>query len=115
MTDSVLLNRQCKDQLRKWIGRRTKFSTLYRLTRDGVDAAVFHANCNGKGANITVAKLPAGNIIGGYLHLTSCSKHTIFDLILKDTHLYLGCQQADIVVTPQLSCLVWYLEEASIL
>lgn len=42
------------------------WTLCYRQSRDGPSNAAFHANCDGKGATILVARTSAGKIVGGY-------------------------------------------------
>ncbi|RGB23069.1 hypothetical protein C1646_779912 [Rhizophagus diaphanus] len=43
------------------------FKLLYRSSRDGFDARIFHKNCDNKGATIWIAKIEdSTNLIGGY-------------------------------------------------
>ena len=44
----------------------TKESLLYRATRDGFDAQVFHARCDGRGRTITIIKNNLDFVFGGY-------------------------------------------------
>ncbi|KAG0250588.1 hypothetical protein DFQ27_009334 [Actinomortierella ambigua] len=39
---------------------------LYHASRNGFSAAQFHANCDNRGATLTVAKTSTGHIIGGF-------------------------------------------------
>ncbi len=41
-------------------------SLLYRGSRDGFNAAAFHAKCDGRGATLTVIGSKKGNVFGGY-------------------------------------------------
>ncbi len=43
-----------------------KLSLLYRGSRDGFNAAAFHAQCDGRGATLTVVRSKKGNVFGGY-------------------------------------------------
>lgn len=65
MSTSSVLDEQSIDQLRLWLGKRVLFNTLFRLSTDGVNSSTFHAKCDGKGATITIARLPNGATIGG--------------------------------------------------
>ena len=53
-----------------WLSLVHKFSKpslLYRATRDGWDASVFHSKCDNKRSTITVIKTDKGYVFGGYL------------------------------------------------
>ncbi|CAI2162375.1 6682_t:CDS:2 [Funneliformis geosporum] len=53
------------------------FKLLYRASRDGMDATIFHKKCDDKGATIFVAKIKnTKHVIGGYnpLYWTSSGK-----------------------------------------
>ena len=43
----------------------TTWKLLYRGTRDGFDASVFHERCDNQGATVTVIKSESGHIFGG--------------------------------------------------
>ncbi|RIA97525.1 hypothetical protein C1645_813933 [Glomus cerebriforme] len=74
--DSIIINQEHTPLFASWIDRNKRkniknipyeFNLLYRASRDGNTAAVFHAKCDNKGANIVVAKIKNSNqIIGGY-------------------------------------------------
>ena len=40
---------------------------LYRATRDGWDASIYHSKCDNNGSSITVIKTDKGYVFGGYL------------------------------------------------
>ncbi|GBB91868.1 hypothetical protein RclHR1_01930010 [Rhizophagus clarus] len=42
------------------------FKLLYRSSKDGFNAGLFHKNCDDKGATIWVAKIQGSQLIGGY-------------------------------------------------
>jgi len=69
MAASVILDEQGKKEIRSWLGKKVKFNTLYRLTRDGVNAAKFHELCNGRSPTLTVGKTANGYVFGGYTSL----------------------------------------------
>ncbi|GBB93086.1 hypothetical protein RclHR1_21010004 [Rhizophagus clarus] len=70
--DSNFVNRKHFTLFASWIdGKRGKmcykFNLLYRASRDGNMAAVFHAKCDNKGATIVVVKFTnSEQIVGGY-------------------------------------------------
>ena len=67
---TILTNLQMKHDLInlcKLSGKELKL--LYRATRDGFEAASFHANCDNQANTLTVVKTPKGYIFGGYTSL----------------------------------------------
>lgn len=61
------LTAQHRAQLGTWIGEGSKgFRLLYRVSRDGCSAAVFHQKCDNRGPTVTVAYNTSGYIYGGY-------------------------------------------------
>jgi len=66
---------QFKKQLGSWIGgnKKTKFTLLYKATRDGCTSTAFHNQCNNKGATVTVLYNTNNTVFGGY---TSVSWHS---------------------------------------
>jgi hypothetical protein len=76
--DSTIINQKHFTFFRNWINRKEKsikyinngpyrFILLYRASRDGNTAEVFHAKCDNKGANIVVVKVKdSEQIVGGY-------------------------------------------------
>ena len=47
-----------------------KWNLLYRVTRDGFDAADFHVKCDGKSKTLVIVKAASGNVFGGYTECT---------------------------------------------
>ena len=47
-----------------------KWDLLYRATRDGFEAADFHAKCDGKSKTLVIVKAESGNVFGGYTDCT---------------------------------------------
>lgn len=43
-----------------------KLALLYRASRDGFQAASFHAKCDKKEKTLTIVKAKSGQIFGGY-------------------------------------------------
>jgi hypothetical protein len=43
---------------------------LYKISRDGCNAATFHTNCNNKGATVTVLYNSNGSVYGGYTSIS---------------------------------------------
>ncbi|XP_064607826.1 interferon-induced protein 44-like [Liolophura sinensis] len=61
------LTAEQRTQLKQWIGEESKgFRLLYRISRDGCAADVFHQKCNNQGPTVTVAYNTSGYIYGGY-------------------------------------------------
>jgi len=68
--DSILLNEtnkcnECLNKIYEWTGGKN-MELLYRGTRDGMSAEVFHNKCNNKGPTIRLFKNEKGYIFGGY-------------------------------------------------
>ena len=68
--DSILLNEtnkcnECLNKIYEWTGGKN-MELLYRGTRDGMSAEVFHNKCNNKGPTISLFKNEKGYIFGGY-------------------------------------------------
>ena len=68
--DSILLNEtnkcsECLNKIYEWTGGKN-MELLYRGTRDGMSAGVFHNKCNNKGPTISLFKNEKGYIFGGY-------------------------------------------------
>ncbi|GBC02008.1 hypothetical protein RclHR1_04410001 [Rhizophagus clarus] len=78
INDSIIINREHFTLFANWFDRRKengkyindipyRFNLLYRASRDGNTAAVFHAKCDNKGATIVIAKFNnSEQIVGGY-------------------------------------------------
>lgn len=67
--NSIAKTKQEKDLLCKWInGKKKKITTelLYKASRDGDKASIFHEKCNGKGATLTLIKNSNGFQFGGF-------------------------------------------------
>jgi hypothetical protein len=68
--ESKLLDKKYKKDVLKLFGEKTKkleLKLLWRGTKDGFDAAVFHTRCDNKGPTLTVCKARGvNNIFGGY-------------------------------------------------
>ncbi|KAH3776045.1 hypothetical protein DPMN_177458 [Dreissena polymorpha] len=55
------------DKLESWIGTGPKiFTLLYKITKDGCDAATFHQKCDNQGPTVTVLYNQQGSVYGGY-------------------------------------------------
>ena len=68
--DSILLNEtkkfdECLNKIYEWTGGKN-LELLYRGTKDGMSADVFHNKCNNKGPTISLFKNENGYIFGGY-------------------------------------------------
>ena len=73
--DSVILtNEDHRRVLLGWLSEfRGEWCLLYRATRDGFEAANFHANCDDKGPTVTIVK-SGNNIFGGFTEMPWQSK-----------------------------------------
>ena len=65
---NILTDKKHQKQLVEW-SEYKKWDLLYRATRDGKSANVFHSKCDDQGPTIVVIKA-GNNIFGGY---ASCS------------------------------------------
>jgi len=79
--DSILLTEtkkgdECLNKIYEWTGGKD-IELLYRGTRDGMSADIFHNKCNNKGPTISLFKNENGYIFGGYASLdwTSCNNY----------------------------------------
>ena len=68
--DSILLTEtkkgdECLNKIYEWTGGKN-LELLYRGTRDGMSADIFHNKCNNKGPTISLFKNENGYIFGGY-------------------------------------------------
>ena len=79
--DSLILNesKRCDEFLNiiyEWTGGKN-MELLYRGTRDGMSADVFHNKCNNKGPTISLYKNGKGYIFGGYSSIdwTGCNEN----------------------------------------
>ena len=95
--DSTLLTLKQKAELMKVceFERNSKWTLLYRGSRDGFGADMFHAKCDGKLKTLTIVKSTNGNIFGGYaavdwtpVYFSLCFKRDpnafLFSLVNKD-------------------------------
>jgi hypothetical protein len=84
--DSLIINQNHIAIFSNWIYRKNKFygyipykfNLLYRASRDGNEADVFHKKCDSKGATLVIVKIAnSDQIVGGYSSLSwdSSSKH----------------------------------------
>lgn len=62
---TTLLNPQQQKTVFEWIGKK-KTELLYRATRDGFDASIFHNKCDNKGPTIVIIKSQNNYLFGGY-------------------------------------------------
>jgi len=79
--DSILLTEtkkgdECLNKIYEWTGGKD-IELLFRGTRDGMSADIFHNKCNNKGPTISLFKNENGYIFGGYASLdwTSCNNY----------------------------------------
>eukprot|EP01022_Parablepharisma_sp_SALTPOND_P012382 TRINITY_DN1589_c0_g1_i1.p1 TRINITY_DN1589_c0_g1~~TRINITY_DN1589_c0_g1_i1.p1 ORF type:complete len:596 (-),score=52.56 TRINITY_DN1589_c0_g1_i1:302-2089(-) len=74
---SLLLDINELKMLRTWINSKTpesvKLELLYRGSRDGFRASVFHSKCNNMGPTISVIMSHTGEIFGGYASVSFTS------------------------------------------
>jgi len=64
---STILNDAQQKLLLDYYGNaKQNFKLLYKASVHGFESKVFHANCDGKGETITIAKSENGYIFGGY-------------------------------------------------
>src|SRR5207248_11659725 len=74
--DSVLINAKHQALFASWIDKKEDkdlkkypyvFNLIFRASRDGNAASVFHTKCDDKGATVVIAKIKGTNrIVGGY-------------------------------------------------
>lgn len=64
-----LLKLKDKKCINKWIGKRLKYSLLYKASRDGCSARAFHEKCDNKGPTVTVLYNIDKNVYGGFTSL----------------------------------------------
>ena len=70
----ILTNEDHRRVLLGWLSEfRGEWCLLYRATRDGFEAANFHANCDDKGPTVTIVK-SGNNIFGGFTEMPWQSK-----------------------------------------
>jgi hypothetical protein len=70
----------------------SKWTLLYRASRDGFTSEAFHAKCDNKSNTLTIIKSSNGNIFGGYTEAawasngswTSYKENFVFSLLNKD-------------------------------
>jgi len=72
---AVKFTEQFKKQLGIWIDRnkKTKFTLLYKATRDGCTSTAFHNQCDNRGPTVTILYNTKNTVFGGY---TSVSWHS---------------------------------------
>ena len=68
--DSILLNEtnkldECMNKIYEWTGGKN-MKLLYRGTRDGMTANIFHNKCDNQGPTVSLFKNENGYIFGGY-------------------------------------------------
>ena len=94
--DSLILNEEEKEneyikKIIEWSGHN-KMELIYRGTRDGASAKIFHNKCDNQGPTICLFKNEKGNIFGGYTSLSWTSKEgwkfTNYSFIFSLTNIY---------------------------
>lgn len=76
---STILNQYHKQTLNSWCdsskdNKKQKWTLLYKASRDGFDAKIFHEKCDDKGPTIVVCCTADGYIFGGYNNHSWTSK-----------------------------------------
>ena len=64
-------------KLLEWTGKK-EMELIYRGTRDGSGADVFHNKCNNQGATLCLCKNDKGNIFGGYTSVSWTSRQNYY-------------------------------------
>nr|XP_022300998.1 interferon-induced protein 44-like [Crassostrea virginica] len=73
-----LIKKSYRDELVTWIGRPCHFRLLYKFSRDGCSAQVFHQKCDGQGPTLTILYNTNSTIYGGYLSQSWTSNGRFF-------------------------------------
>mmetsp|Transcript_17878 Transcript_17878/g.26134 ORF Transcript_17878/g.26134 Transcript_17878/m.26134 type:complete len:272 (+) Transcript_17878:82-897(+) len=80
--DSVIIkDHDMKDQIKVWltsVHKETEPMLLYRASRDGWDATLFHEHSDGKGATIVLVKTTEGYIFGGFADVAWSAPLSVF-------------------------------------
>ncbi|EFA79308.1 hypothetical protein PPL_07726 [Heterostelium album PN500] len=63
---SDLIDSEHFEIINKWLGNSKISELLFKASKDGFDATKFHANCDYKGATVSIIKSSCGNVFGGY-------------------------------------------------
>jgi hypothetical protein len=66
LVGSAIVSKKEAHTVHSLVGTSTKFSLLYRSSRDGKDAAAFHRLCDNQGGTLTLVKDSGGYIFGGF-------------------------------------------------
>jgi len=69
---NIIEDKATEDQFHSWLNEDDsdgKLKLLYRGSKDGFDAASFHANCDDKGPTLTIVETTDGYFMGGYSDL----------------------------------------------
>jgi hypothetical protein len=65
--EGTLLSPEHREKLSEFCGNtQRKWELLYKASRDGFDATVFHDRCNNKGSTITIVQSTDNYLFGGY-------------------------------------------------
>ena len=91
---SIVTTAEEAKQLQDWVEEsasgKVRFELLWKGTRDGFGASVFHAKCNNKGPTLTVIKSNNDKIFGGYTSIpwvgSGTSKHDATAFIYSLSH-----------------------------
>ncbi|XP_067682168.1 interferon-induced protein 44-like [Haliotis asinina] len=65
-----VLQKSDKKQLTAWLGDNKGFNLLYKASRDGCSAQLFHQKCDNKGPTVTVLYNALDCVFGGYTALS---------------------------------------------
>jgi hypothetical protein len=95
---SRIINSEQRELLINWIGGNKKFKLLYRASKDGYLADIFHAKCRDKGPTITIIKSRDGYIFGGYIS-SSWSRDNGLTIGAKHAFLFTICNPFSIPPT----------------
>uniref|UniRef100_K1RB26 Interferon-induced protein 44 n=1 Tax=Magallana gigas TaxID=29159 RepID=K1RB26_MAGGI len=71
-----LLTEDDRAQFSSWIGQRSRFELLYKISRDGCSSKTFHQLCDGKGPTVTILYNTDNTAYGGFLSRSWASSGT---------------------------------------
>lgn len=71
-----ILTEDDRAQFSSWIGQRSRFELLYKISRDGCSSKTFHQLCDGKGPTVTILYNTDNTAYGGYLSQSWVSSGT---------------------------------------
>ncbi|CAC5374796.1 unnamed protein product [Mytilus coruscus] len=70
---TVTFKKGDKKQINEWLGGNKRYTCLFKATRDGCDATIFHNLCNNKGPTVTIMYNTNNSVYGGYTSLSWAS------------------------------------------